>query len=456
MPATLVAEDPPLLQMGFSLFTSNATYDGHALNPPYSYEGTNSTAITAGGTKTCSNIYCHSNGTSVATGVVGENSSPPWNAAGPFACNICHGYPPSYAQDQPKSNSHAFHNFFGCNTCHYATTTGGDTITNFTNHANQSYNVIHDPNVLYGGPLSFNYSFDPGGGLCSNVTCHGAVPNQKYWGGVELTAGVGWISGPACFEVQFTGSLNGTPPQSFSWNYGDGQTGEGEHVSHLYASAGEYDVQLSAIDANMHRAETLAHVLVQGGNLLPVPDRTVTVSGYTVTVTDYSTDPDYNTCGHSGPGAVRVQWGTAVAPDTEISADLTDTRPTMGRTVSYTYATSGTYTLKHAVRDNYPSGYIYSNNIAVTVPTTVSVKGTVTRSNGTTLIYGASLTLRSATKSYIATTKTDGTFTFTNVQPGTYNITAIKAGYTFSNPAVTGIAVTTENVTGINFSSITP
>jgi len=84
------------------------------------------------------------------------------------------------------------------------------------------------------------------------------------------------------------------------------------------------------------------------------------------------------------------------------------------------------------------------------------VSGKVTRSNGTTPISGVTLSMRSSSKTFSTATLTDGTYTFTNVLPDTYNITASKVGYTFNNPAVSGIVVTSSDVTGVNFSSTSP
>jgi len=39
----------------------------------------------------CGNTYCHSNGTSVSSGAIPANTSVNWGAAGPLACNSCHG-----------------------------------------------------------------------------------------------------------------------------------------------------------------------------------------------------------------------------------------------------------------------------------------------------------------------------------------------------------------------------
>ena len=444
------------LQMGFNILgAGGGTYDGlPAL--AYPYEGTNGTAVTSGGTKTCSNIYCHSDGTSVSTNVVPVISSPGWETAGPLACSTCHGFPPAYVSQYPKANSHNVHVAFTCNICHYATTTDGYTVTDFTRHknANGVYDVVPDPNASYHGtPVSFSYVFDPGGGQCSNISCHGPVPNSKTWGGVELSAGISWTNGPNCFEVRLTGYLNGIPPQVFNWNFGDGQTGTGETITHYYPHAGTYSVQLSAIDSRNRRAATVQpQVIAKAVNLLPVPDRTVTVSGYTVTVTDFSTDPDYNSCDHTGPGSVMVQWGPAGVPDTEVSADLTDVRPTVGRTISRTYTTAGTYTLKHAVKDNGPSPYVYSGNTQVIVPSTYSVSGKVTRLDGTTPVSGASMRLKKGSSVVkIATTNVSGDYTFTNVLPDSYTVQAIKSGLTF--PVEPPAVVINSNVTGVNISA---
>ena len=151
------------IQLGFSVNGSGITYDGRTLNAPLSYETTTGTVITSGGTQKCSNLYCHSNGTGGTNNValsgplplndprpVAPGSSPSWTTHGPLGCNACHGYPPSYATNSVKSNSHlrAEHQQT-CNFCHYATTTDGVTITNASNHANGIYNVQPDPSAIY-------------------------------------------------------------------------------------------------------------------------------------------------------------------------------------------------------------------------------------------------------------------------------------------------------------------
>ena len=135
----------------------------------------------------CGNTYCHSTGTSLATGIVPTNTTTSWGAAGPLPCNACHGSEagndgtglPWYANGVPKANSHrsASHVDGKCSDCHYATTTNGTTITDRTRHANGVYDVT--PNTANG--ISFTYSFSSGGGTCSTVSCHAGGMTQT-WG----------------------------------------------------------------------------------------------------------------------------------------------------------------------------------------------------------------------------------------------------------------------------------
>ena len=184
-----------LLQMGFAIpmpggtTADGGTYDGIS-GLAYPYEATNGTTVTTGGTQTCSSIYCHSDGTAVSTGAALTDASPAWDTPGPLDCATCHGYPPSYANGQPKANSHMApgHNV-QCNVCHSATTSDGTTIENPAKHANAVYNVLPAD-----ASVDFSYAYDAGGGTCSVVVCHGGLDLQ--WGAV--------ITGLSC-ELCHTG-----------------------------------------------------------------------------------------------------------------------------------------------------------------------------------------------------------------------------------------------------------
>ena len=125
------------------------------------------------GSKICTSTYCHSNGTSVATGSIPANTTPAWGS-GALACNGCHGNPPAFSNGSPKANSHGGIHTFSCNKCHVNTTSDGATITNAANHVNKSYNVDA------GAGASFSYTYNAPGGTCSSISCHGTTNAQ--WG----------------------------------------------------------------------------------------------------------------------------------------------------------------------------------------------------------------------------------------------------------------------------------
>lgn len=125
------------------------------------------------GYSNCVNTYCHSNGTSVATGTIPANTTTGWGS-GSLACDACHGIPPGYVSGAAKANSHGKHAAYSCARCHYGTTTTGTTITGFTSHVNKAYDVSGAPGT------TFTYTFAATGGSCSTISCHGG--GSATWG----------------------------------------------------------------------------------------------------------------------------------------------------------------------------------------------------------------------------------------------------------------------------------
>jgi len=98
-----------------------------------------------------------------------------------LSCDSCHGYPPGYASETNKKNSHPGHSGVGCGKCHIEVTTATATtdyiITYATNHVNGTYNVW--------GVNFTTYNFNVNGSSCTtNSACHGG---QAYWGGPKKT-----------------------------------------------------------------------------------------------------------------------------------------------------------------------------------------------------------------------------------------------------------------------------
>jgi predicted CxxxxCH...CXXCH cytochrome family protein len=137
----------------------------------------NGTPAPGDGFASCSNTYCHSNGTSVATGSITANTTANWGS-GPLACTACHANGPDYANGSPKANSHqlAAHAAATCNICHSSTTADGTTIASGVTHVNSAYDVNA------GGGASFAYTYAPTGGTCATVSCH-AGGATRTWGG---------------------------------------------------------------------------------------------------------------------------------------------------------------------------------------------------------------------------------------------------------------------------------
>jgi len=137
----------------------------------------------AQGAQTCSNTYCHSNGT-VATGTHAAIS---WS--GSFStCAECHGNAASL-----NTGSHSKHLVLSgvtCAFCHNATASSNTLISNFANHVNKNvtinFNASAAPaggtyNAVVAGGASV-YQKAPGlpAGVCATSTCHGG--NSGTWG----------------------------------------------------------------------------------------------------------------------------------------------------------------------------------------------------------------------------------------------------------------------------------
>ena len=387
------------IQIGFSVSGNNITYDGRTLNAPYSYEATSGSVITDGGTQRCSNLYCHSNGTGGTNNLapsgpaplydprpVAGGTSPAWTAQNVLGCDSCHGFPPAYATNTLKSNSHLLlPHQQPCNFCHYATTTDGVTITNLANHGNGIYNVQPDPAAFYPGsfytnPVSFNYSYDPGGGTCSSVSCHPGGSSHTWGNFNEFVAPLFPKNGPNCFEmifdsVQFAPPTD--PPYTYFWNFGDGSSGEGLPVSHIYSSSGPYTVILTGRDKDYHPFTTAVSVSPQAVNAPPVLSKTLSLKRYTLTITDASYDPDCNACGRTGNGKIEVNWdGTNWTRD--LSVDLCS--PT-GKVYTYTYpAVAGNKTLRYYVTDN--AGAQVTSADTIRLPGDITISGRITHADG--------------------------------------------------------------------------
>jgi PKD repeat protein len=231
------------------------------------------------------------------------------------------------------------------------------------------------------------------------------------------------------YTVHFDASSTLCPPVAASciyhWDFGDGTTGTGMTTSHTYADGGPYTVTLTVTVECYETEETASRVVTpEKVNAAPlVSHGTVTISGYTVSFLDTSTDD-----APLPANAVTVNWR-----DGYVSTQ------NAGTIFTHTYATSGTRNITHTVTD---SGDAAGNNklsstetITVTVPQTFKVSGTVSTAAGAP-ISGATVSLKvNGSTKKIVYTNTSGYYLFTGVGPGTYTITVYKSGYGTVNTA---------------------
>jgi hypothetical protein len=155
-----------------------------------------------------------------------------------------------------------------------------------------------------------------------------------------------------------------------------------------------------------------------------VPAVNTAISPYTVTFTDNS----------SAGSSIKVNWG-----------DGNVVIGNQGNTFTHTYASrTRTYSIVHTATnaEGSSSGEVFQ----VPVPVKFTVSGSA--------VAGARLYLKKSGHTLkIVTAAPDGSFSFSNVVPGDYTITAYKSGSSFSNPAAT-VPVTNADVTGITISEL--
>jgi PKD repeat protein len=159
--------------------------------------------------------------------------------------------------------------------------------------------------------------------------------------------------------VAFSGAASkaGTSPiSSYGWAFGDGTTGTGVTVSHVYRAAGTFTVRLTVKDAAGLVGTATTTVTVQSWTSTTAPSETpVAVASAPMTV--WSTqEATLSAQGSAAPdGRYLVYFGW----------DFGDGTTSSGYQVRHRYAATGTYSVTLTVRDNM--------GVTATARTTVTV-----------------------------------------------------------------------------------
>jgi PKD repeat protein len=237
------------------------------------------------------------------------------------------------------------------------------------------------------------------------------------------TASFTWALGASNGVVDFTvtsGCANAPCVNTF--NYGDGTSGTA--LSHTYATAGNYLATLTVTDALSNVSMSpIVGVSAVSTNIPPTASKSApVVTGMTVSVTDTSTDAQ----DAQGALAVTVNCGNG-----------TIATGAGGSTLVCTYTSTGTYTIRHSVKDTGGKGSL-SAPVSVNVNATkYRVSGTITKQDGTPIPYATLKLKLGGVIKYSGTSSSTGTFAFGAVLPGSYTVTATKTGLTFADPAAT-------------------
>lgn len=228
-------------------------------------------------------------------------------------------------------------------------------------------------------------------------------------------------------NVDASGSMCTNGCDIYDWDWGDGTPhGSGVTASHTYAGAGTYLITLTVTDTGVGSGTVSQQVEVEESDLPPVVAGTCTFDAntWTETVTDASTDGQ-------GIAQVTVSWGDGSV----LSSDKT--------------APFGPFTHVYLNKSSNPLGYTITHKAIDTLgqqstrtcaanPAYFTIGGTVYRSNGTTPVALATVTVKKgASVVKTISTGSNGTFSAGSLKPATYTLTVTKTGYSFASPAAT-------------------
>src|SRR5207245_2404351 len=219
----------------------------------------------------------------------------------------------------------------------------GDTTTTFTFTASASGGsgspytfawTFGDGTTDTGSPVAHSYS--AGGSYSPFVTASDSLGGSK----VAQTQGVTVGSPPAPLgasanspqtaadvgqSITFTctGS-GGTAPYTYGWTFGDGTTGSGVQITHMYTQTGAFQTTVVVTDGNGATTSGSASVTISNiqvtGSATPLSGTTETVFDFTATAT--------------GGGGNPYGYGW----------DFGDGTSGAGPTITHIYATEGNYT----------------------------------------------------------------------------------------------------------------
>ncbi|WP_230669779.1 PKD domain-containing protein [Methanosarcina barkeri] len=210
--------------------------------------------------------------------------------------------------------------------------------------------------MSYTVPSSFGTDYDP---LISSNENYGSSETHETPSAPVAGFSATPTSGNAPLTVNFTDQSTNTPT-SWLWDFGDNSTDTEQNPSHVYASAGNYTVNLTVANADGSDSEVKTECIVVSEPLsgAPVANFTANVTSGTAPLTVQFTDLS------SGDGITSWAWDF----DSDGTVDSNETNP------SHIYNSTGTYTVSLTVTGDGGSDTETKTNY-ITVSETVTESG---------------------------------------------------------------------------------
>ncbi|GAI81789.1 unnamed protein product, partial [marine sediment metagenome] len=153
-------------------------------------------------------------------------------------------------------------------------------------------------------------------------------------------------SGEVPLTVNFTGNASGgTPPYSYSWDFGDGTFSSEQIPSHTYSEAGDYTITLTVTDSesNQDNDSLIINASVPANPLVASCTASPVLGEVPLTV---------NFTGIATGGVLPYSYSWDFGDGTSSSEQI----PT------HTYSQAGDYSITLTVTDSQSSFYIFSIN----------------------------------------------------------------------------------------------
>jgi PKD repeat protein len=212
-------------------------------------------------------------------------------------------------------------------------------------------NHVYAATSTYTIEVDFDDFYDVTGGLTWNVT-------------VSADPAISAFATPSTTEVGGTVGLSanmtlGDPPYSYAWNFGDSTTGAGASVSHQFAVAGTYHVNVTGTDYNGVTSSFLVPVVVD-----PALHAQAVVARSTV---DAGVSDGFTGTGSGGSSTY-----------TTYAWHFGDGGTWSGRLATHTYSSAGNYSAELNITDSL--GFVSSSVVTVHVNPSLSAAATDNRS----------------------------------------------------------------------------